>query len=66
MAERAGRQGVALHYLSVIMFDLVIIGGGPGGVAAGVYAARKKIKTVLTEIKITKSKFPLLPEKGKI
>ncbi len=47
MAERAGRQGVALHYLSVIMFDLVIIGGGPGGVAAGVYAARKKIKTVL-------------------
>ncbi|MCL4391821.1 FAD-dependent oxidoreductase [Patescibacteria group bacterium] len=29
------------------MYDLVIIGGGPGGVAAGVYAARKKIKTVL-------------------
>ena len=29
------------------MYDLIIIGGGPGGVAAGVYAARKKIKTVL-------------------
>jgi alkyl hydroperoxide reductase subunit F len=29
------------------MYDLCIIGGGPGGVAAGVYAARKKIKTVL-------------------
>ncbi len=29
------------------MYDLVIIGGGPGGVAAGVYAARKKIKTLL-------------------
>jgi thioredoxin reductase len=28
-------------------FDLAIIGGGPAGVAAGVYAARKKIKTVL-------------------
>ncbi len=28
-------------------FDLCIIGGGPAGVAAGVYAARKKIKTVL-------------------
>jgi len=27
--------------------DLVIIGGGPAGVAAGVYAARKKIKTAL-------------------
>jgi alkyl hydroperoxide reductase subunit F len=29
------------------MYDLIIVGGGPGGVAAGVYAARKKIKTAL-------------------
>ena len=29
------------------MYDLIIIGGGPGGVAAGVYAARKKMKTAL-------------------
>lgn len=29
------------------MYELIIIGGGPGGVAAGVYAARKKIKTLL-------------------
>ncbi len=29
------------------IYDLVIVGGGPAGVAAGVYAARKKIKTVL-------------------
>lgn len=29
------------------MFDLIIVGGGPGGVAAGVYAARKKMKTLL-------------------
>ena len=29
------------------MYDLVIIGGGPAGVGAGVYAARKKIKTLL-------------------
>ncbi|TSC82447.1 MAG: alkyl hydroperoxide reductase subunit F [Parcubacteria group bacterium Gr01-1014_20] len=29
------------------MYELLIIGGGPGGVAAGVYAARKKIKTAL-------------------
>lgn len=29
------------------MYDLIIIGGGPAGVSAGVYAARKKLKTVL-------------------
>lgn len=29
------------------MNDLVIIGGGPAGAAAGVYAARKQIKTIL-------------------
>lgn len=28
------------------MYDVVIIGGGPGGVAAGVYAARKQMKTL--------------------
>ncbi|MCH8741551.1 FAD-dependent oxidoreductase [Patescibacteria group bacterium] len=28
-------------------YDLIIIGGGPAGTAAGVYAARKRIKTVL-------------------
>jgi len=29
------------------MYELIIIGGGPAGVAAGVYAARKKIKTLV-------------------
>ena len=29
------------------MHDLIIIGGGPAGVAAGVYAARKHLKTIL-------------------
>jgi len=29
------------------MFDLVIIGGGPAGVSAGVYAARKRLHTLL-------------------
>lgn len=29
------------------MNDLIIIGGGPAGVAAGVYAARKQLKTIL-------------------
>ena len=30
-----------------MIYDLAIIGGGPAGVSAGVYAARKKLKTVL-------------------
>ena len=29
------------------MFDLIIIGGGPAGVAAGVYAARKKLRSLV-------------------
>jgi NADH-dependent peroxiredoxin subunit F len=29
------------------MYDLAILGGGPAGVSAGVYAARKKLKTVI-------------------
>lgn len=31
-------------------YDLIIIGGGPAGVAAGVYAARKKINTLLLTV----------------
>ena len=29
-----------------MIYDLAIIGGGPAGVAAGVYASRKRLKTV--------------------
>jgi alkyl hydroperoxide reductase subunit F len=29
------------------IYDLIIIGGGPAGVAAGVYAARKRLRTLL-------------------
>ena len=28
------------------MFDLIIIGGGPAGIAAGVYASRKQLNTL--------------------
>ncbi len=30
-----------------MVYDLIIVGGGPAGVAAGVYAARKRLKTLL-------------------
>lgn len=30
-----------------MVYDLIIIGGGPAGIAAGIYAARKKIKALL-------------------
>lgn len=32
-------------------YDLVIIGGGPGGLATGIYAARSKLKTIVLEAK---------------
>ena len=31
------------------MYDLIIIGGGPGGITAGIYAMRAALKTVLIE-----------------
>lgn len=34
-------------YTEWTMHDLIIIGGGPAGVAAGVYAARKQLKTLV-------------------
>ena len=30
-------------------YDLVIVGGGPGGLSAGIYAMRAALKTVLIE-----------------
>lgn len=37
----------ALHNKELITYDLTIIGGGPAGSAAAVYAARKQLKTLL-------------------
>jgi len=34
------------------MYDLMIVGGGPAGLAASVYAARKRLKTLLISIDI--------------
>ena len=34
------------------MYDLAILGGGPAGIAAGVYASRKKLHTVLITVEI--------------
>ncbi len=34
------------------MYDLMIIGGGPAGLAASVYAARKRLKTLLVSVDI--------------
>lgn len=39
-------QGVFSDIISPLMYDLAIIGGGPAGVAAGVYASRKRLKTL--------------------
>ena len=30
-----------------MIYDVIIIGGGPAGVSAGIYAARKHLKTIL-------------------
>ncbi len=45
MNPQYGVLGILLY--SEDMNDLIIIGGGPAGISAGVYAARKRVKTVL-------------------
>jgi NADH-dependent peroxiredoxin subunit F len=54
LAVEGAPHGSALFHISIFIYndptmtyDLIIIGGGPAGVAAGVYAARKKLKTLL-------------------
>jgi len=37
------------------MYDLVIIGGGPAGLTAGMYAMRAALRTVLVENKVSRS-----------
>ena len=41
-----GTLKINLFRKLIFMYDLTIIGGGPAGVAAGVYAARKKLRTL--------------------
>lgn len=36
-----------------LSFDLLIIGGGPAGMTAAIYAARANLKTILLESNIT-------------
>ena len=38
---------MVMCYNLFMLYDLIIIGGGPAGAAASVYAARKKMKTLL-------------------
>jgi thioredoxin reductase (NADPH) len=47
-SELAGRIGLQVR-ADADFFDLVIVGGGPAGLAAGVYAASEGLKTVLIE-----------------
>lgn len=35
-----------------MLYDLIIVGGGPAGVSAGIYAARKKMRTALLAVEI--------------
>ncbi len=35
------------------IYDLIIVGGGPGGLTAGIYAMRAALKTVLIEQGLT-------------
>ena len=36
-----------IDYVNTALYDVIIVGGGPAGVAAAVYCARKQLKTLL-------------------
>src|SRR3990170_5532895 len=38
-----------LQWSEATMYDLIIIGGGPAGLTAGIYAQRARLKTLLLE-----------------
>ena len=42
------------------MYDLMIVGGGPAGLAASVYAARKQLKTLLVSVDIGGQVIPVM------
>ena len=44
------------------IYDLIIIGGGPGGLTAGIYAMRAALKTVLIEKGVTGGQMALSDE----
>jgi thioredoxin reductase (NADPH) len=46
--EIAGRMGLRMR-AEMPFYDLVIVGGGPAGLAAGVYGASEGLKTVIIE-----------------
>src|SRR5215468_11292701 len=43
--DRAGK----IYAVVTTSFDVIIVGGGPAGLAAGLYAARMNLRTVLLE-----------------
>lgn len=43
-------------------FDIIIIGAGPGGLAAGLYAARARRKTLVIEKNVTGGQIALTAE----
>ena len=47
-AEVASRMGLRMH-AEMPFYDLAIIGGGPAGLAAGVYGASEGLRTVIVE-----------------
>ena len=44
----SGAKFFVTFYVKIIfMYDLIILGGGPAGASAAVYAARKQLKTAI-------------------
>jgi len=52
LEKHLGTQGVARKEETARVYDVAVVGGGPAGVAAAVYSARKGLRTVLVAQKM--------------
>src|SRR5207237_5271300 len=43
------RADVSEEYGANAIYDVIVVGAGPGGLAAGMYAARAKLKAIVLE-----------------
>jgi thioredoxin reductase (NADPH) len=62
LAEHEGHAHAAAEDEDVVRVDLVVVGAGPAGITAGIYAERSGLKTIIIEKGMVGGQVALTPE----